>query len=171
MRRTWTVGQLAKLTGLTIRALRFYDGIGLFSPSEYSDAGYRIYTEEDITRLQQILSLKELGMSLDEMKAFVAGDSHSLADTVTLHIARLKERIAVQQKLLRELETVSDRMRRNEPLTVEHYANLMRTMRMNHGQTLDDKKASWNDHLDRLGAYLDEQPPGEPPGQGGTTHD
>lgn len=169
MRRAWTVGQLAKLAGLTIRTLRYYDSIGLFSPSGHSSAGYRLYTEEDISRLQQILSLKELGLSLDEMKAAMAGDRLGLSDTVSLQIERLRDEIRMRQKLLNELETVSDRMRRNEPLTVEHFSNLMRTMRMKHETTIAEKKASWDAHLDRLGAYLDEPP--DEPGQGGTNHD
>jgi DNA-binding transcriptional MerR regulator len=169
MRRAWTVGQLAKLAGLTIRTLRYYDAIGLFSPSGHSDAGYRLYTEEDISRLQQILSLKELGLSLDEMKAAMADDRLGLSDTVSLQIERLRDEIRMRQKLLNELETVSDRMRRNETLTVEHFSNLMRTMRMKHETTIVEKKASWDAHLDRLGAYLDEPP--DEPGQGGTPHD
>lgn len=66
MKRHWKVGELAKLTGLTIRTLRFYDQIGLFSPSAHSDSGHRLYNEADLSRLQQILSLKELGLSLEE---------------------------------------------------------------------------------------------------------
>lgn len=169
MQREWKVGELAKLAGLTIRTLRFYDQIGLFSPSGYTNSGYRLYTETDISRLQQILSLKELGLSLEQIKAVMAGDQLSLIDTVSLQIARLKENIRMQQKLLRELENVSSRMHRNEPLTVENFTKIMRAMRMNHEKYFDEKKASWNLHLDQLGAYLDEYP-GEP-GRGGLNHE
>jgi DNA-binding transcriptional MerR regulator len=51
MKREWKVGELAKLAGLTVRTLRYYDQIGLFSPSGYSDSGHRLYTESDISRL------------------------------------------------------------------------------------------------------------------------
>jgi DNA-binding transcriptional MerR regulator len=169
MQREWKVGELAKLAGLTIRTLRFYDQIGLFSPSGHSNSGYRLYTETDISRLQQILSLKELGLSLEQIKAVMAGDQLSLLDTVSLQIARLKENIRMQQKLLHELENVSSRMHRNEPLSVENFTKIMRTMRMNHEKYFDERKSSWNLHLDQLGAYLDEHP-GEPC-QGGFDHE
>jgi DNA-binding transcriptional MerR regulator len=162
MKRQWKVGELAKLAGITIRTLRFYDQIGLFSPSGYSPSGYRLYTEKDISRLQQILSLKELGLSLEQIKAVMAGDQLSLSDIVTIQIDSLKENIRMQQKLLHELENVSSRMQRNEPFTVEHFMNIMRTMRMNHEKFFAERKSSMDLHLDRLGEYLDEHP--EEPG-------
>ncbi|KQL43613.1 MerR family transcriptional regulator [Brevibacillus choshinensis] len=165
MKRQWKVGELAKMAGITIRTLRFYDQIGLFSPSGYSPSGYRLYTEKDISRLQQILSLKELGLSLEQIKAVMAGDQLSLSDIVTIQIDSLKENIRMQQKLLHELENVSSRMQRNEPFTVEHFMNIIRTMRMNHEKFFAERKSSMDVHLDRLGEYLDEHP--EEPGQGG----
>lgn len=169
MKRQWKVGELAKMAGITIRTLRFYDQIGLFSPSGYSPSGYRLYTEKDISRLQQILSLKELGLPLEQIKAVMAGDQLSLSDIVTIQIDRLKENIRMQQKLLHELEKVSSRMQRNEPFTVEHFMNIMRTMRMNHEKFFAERKSSMDLHLDRLGEYLDEHP--EDSGQGGFDHE
>lgn len=169
MKQEWKVGELAKLAGLTIRTLRYYDQIDLFSPSSYSNSGYRLYTEKDLSRLQQILSLKELGLSLEQIKAVMHGDQLNLFDVVSLQIARLKENIHLQQKLLHELENLSSRMQRNEPLTVESLTTIMRTMRKNHEKYLDERKSSWNIHLDRLGTYLNEHP-GEP-GQGGINHE
>lgn len=55
----WSTGQLAALTGLSIRTLRYYDQIGLFSPSLYTEAGHRRYTSEDMQMLLQILVLKK----------------------------------------------------------------------------------------------------------------
>lgn len=52
---TWTVGQVADVFGVTVRTLHHYDEIGLLTPSERSRAGYRLYTDEDLTRLQQIV--------------------------------------------------------------------------------------------------------------------
>ncbi|MDC0762347.1 MerR family transcriptional regulator [Brevibacillus sp. AG] len=162
MKQQWKVGELAKMAGITIRTLRFYDQIGLFSPSGYSPSGYRLYTEKDISRLQQILSLKELGLSLEQIKAVMAGDQLSLSDIVTIQIDSLKESIRMQQKLLHELEIVSSRMQRNEPFTVEHFMNIIRTMRMKHEKFFAERKSSMDHHLDRLGEYLDEHP--EDPG-------
>src|SRR6478735_1040482 len=110
MKRHWKVGDLAKLTGLTVRTLRFYDQIGLFSPSEQTEAGHRLYNEFDLERLQQILSLKELGLSLDEIKSVLNDDQISPLEIVNLQMARIKEQINQQQKLLEQLQYVSRSM-------------------------------------------------------------
>lgn len=58
------IGELAKRTGLTVRALHHYDAIGLLSPSARSEAGYRLYNEADIARLHRILALRRFGWRL-----------------------------------------------------------------------------------------------------------
>ena len=63
-----TVGEVAKKMGVTVRALQYYDRDGLFSPSCISDGGRRLYSNEDIVKLHQILTLKSLGFSFDEIK-------------------------------------------------------------------------------------------------------
>ena len=63
----FTVGELAKLTGITVRTLHHYDQIGLVQPSDRSDAGYRLYGQADVLRLQQVLLYRELGLPLDQI--------------------------------------------------------------------------------------------------------
>ena len=62
------IGETAAMVGVTIRTLRYYDRIGLLKPAEISEAGYRYYTEREISLLQQILFYRELGFPLDEIK-------------------------------------------------------------------------------------------------------
>ena len=63
-----TVGQVSELAGVSIRTLRYYDKIGLLSPSSRSDAGYRLYSDDDLRRLQQILLFRELEFSLEDIR-------------------------------------------------------------------------------------------------------
>jgi DNA-binding transcriptional MerR regulator len=63
----FTVGELSRLTGITVRALHHYDEIGLVRPSQRSTAGYRLYGDRDVLRLQQVLVLRELGVALDDI--------------------------------------------------------------------------------------------------------
>lgn len=63
-----TVSQVAKLTGISIRTLQYYDEIGLLKPSELTSSGYRLYDDETLQTLQQILFFKELGFQLKEIK-------------------------------------------------------------------------------------------------------
>lgn len=155
MKQLWKVGELAKLTGLTLRTLRFYDQIGLFSPSAYSDSGHRLYNEADLSRLQQILSLKELGLSLEEIKSIVTGGHFSPLQIVSLQIARLKETIRIQQKLLAELESVSDLMLFKQPVTVEDFTKLLEMMKKSQEKMILERWMNWEHRLDLLGDLLD----------------
>ncbi len=58
-KRRWQIGELAKKTGLSVRALRHYDELGPLKPSERSDAGYRLYAEVDVRRLFRIVALRD----------------------------------------------------------------------------------------------------------------
>ncbi|KRF04867.1 MerR family transcriptional regulator [Paenibacillus sp. Soil766] len=155
MKQLWKVGELAKLTGLTIRTLRFYDQINLFSPSAHSESGHRLYNEADLSRLQQILSLKELGLSLDEVKSVLIGEQFSPLEIVSLQIARLKDNIRMEQNLLLELEYVSNLMSLKEPVTVDDFTKLLETMKKSHEKVIIERRMSWERRLDLLGELLD----------------
>src|SRR5262249_54573844 len=64
----YRIQQVARLTGVSVRALHHYDDIGLLRPAERSAAGYRLYSQEDMFRLQQILIGRELGLSLEAIR-------------------------------------------------------------------------------------------------------
>ena len=72
----YTVGRVADLSGVTIRTLHHYDEVGLLSPGGRSAAGYRIYEDPDLERLQRILFYRELGFTLDEISTIV-DDPHT----------------------------------------------------------------------------------------------
>jgi DNA-binding transcriptional MerR regulator len=80
--RRWKVGDLAALTGLTVRTLHHFDEIGLLRPTERTDAGHRLYTADDVRRLYRILALRHLGIPLGEIAASLDGDSGDLAVAV-----------------------------------------------------------------------------------------
>ena len=66
-----TVNEVSKLTGVSVRALQYYDTIGLLKPSGYTEAGYRLYDDTALERLQQILLFKELEFPLKEIKGII----------------------------------------------------------------------------------------------------
>jgi DNA-binding transcriptional MerR regulator len=66
--RTYRVKDVARLAKITVRTLHHYDQIGLLVPSSRTEAGYRLYAEEDLHRLQQILLWRELGLPLEEIR-------------------------------------------------------------------------------------------------------
>ncbi|RDJ56058.1 MerR family transcriptional regulator, partial [Acinetobacter baumannii] len=97
------VGELAKQTGLTVRALHHYDDIGLLQPSARSDAGYRLYTPKDITRLHQIQALRGLGMSLAEIYTVLEDPNLALLPIIDRQIQAIDQRLTEQKKLRNQL--------------------------------------------------------------------
>ena len=114
---SWKVGELAGRTGVSVRTLRYYDEIGLLSPSRRSEGGHRLYTAEDVVRLQRIRSLTQLGFSLREVRGFLDRSDFPLERVIRLHLARLRERIELQRRLCDRLERVSDRLRSGEDVS------------------------------------------------------
>ena len=124
------VGELAKRTGLTVRALHHYDEIGLLRPSLHTGSGHRLYTAVDIARLQQVLSLRQLGFGLDEIRDCLDRPGFSPREVIGLHVARLKERIAMQQRLCERLEAVAARLRSAEEVSADEFIRTIEEMTM-----------------------------------------
>lgn len=73
--KRYTVGELARATGLTVRTLHHYDRIGLLQPTDRSPSGYRLYGREDVRRLYRILALRQLGLGLKDIDARLGQDA------------------------------------------------------------------------------------------------
>lgn len=104
------IGELAKRTGLTVRTLHHYDDIALLSPSARSDAGYRLYNQDDIARLHRILALRRLGMSLADIGTYLTRPDLPLADVVARQIDALGEQIERANALRARLSRLHDRL-------------------------------------------------------------
>jgi DNA-binding transcriptional MerR regulator len=87
--------------------LHHYEKIGLLVPSKRTEAGHRLYSKGEVLRLQQIASLRALGLSLNEIRGLLDEEGHSSTRVIELHIARLKERIEAERKLCERLESVA----------------------------------------------------------------
>ncbi|MCJ1909000.1 MerR family transcriptional regulator [Planococcus ruber] len=132
MKKYWKVGEVAELTGLTIRTLRYYDQICLFSPSQYTESGHRLYTKADLVRLQPILSLKQMGISLEEIQLLLSNpEEQTVAEILQTQISRVKKEIEVQQKLVAELENALSAVHSNRTLSITELTKLMEALKMN----------------------------------------
>ena len=100
------IGDLAKRTGISVRTLHHYDEIGLLSPSHRTEAGHRVYGREEIVRLQQIVSLRQMAFSLEQIRELLGRSDFDAHAVVRGHIARLREQIAEQQELCARLEAL-----------------------------------------------------------------
>ncbi len=92
----WTVNQLSKISGVTVRALHHYDAVGLLKPTQLSESGYRLYDESCLERLGHILMFRELDFSLREIARILDGPSFDRDQVLERQIElfkRKKERL------------------------------------------------------------------------------
>jgi DNA-binding transcriptional MerR regulator len=127
---TWKVGELARETGLTVRTLHHYDQVGLLSPSGRTASGHRLYAPADVARLQQIRSLRELGFSLDEVRAFLERPDASPRRTIRMHLERLREQLEAQRRLCERLEAIAERLDRAEEVSAREFLDTIGMMTM-----------------------------------------
>ena len=90
--------EFAQLTGVTVRALHHYDRLGLLKPHRYSRTGYRLYRADDVARLEQIVALKFIGLSLKQIKNILQSGGGDLATT----LRRQREAIEEKRKRLQQ---------------------------------------------------------------------
>ena len=107
----FTIGQLAKLTGLTVRALHHYDAIGLLVPSQRTGAGYRLYANEEVARLFRIQLLQSVGLTLTEIGDVLRRDGAPLPDLIAQQLALLDEQLEHGLALRRQLVQLQDALR------------------------------------------------------------
>lgn len=105
-----TVHEVSKISGVSIRALHHYDAIGLLKPTKVTEAGYRLYDEDAIGRLHTILMFRELGFSLNDIKAIMDNPDFDLKAALSQHIEMLK----LQRNHIDGLITQAYRMMKGE---------------------------------------------------------
>lgn len=110
----YSIGQLANLAGITIKTLHYYEQLGLLQPQRNEKNGYRVYSNEDIMKLQEITLLKEMGFLLSEIKHIIGPETDPLKwanapgmdkeQAWKAAIARQLEALQVKQEKLRKVE-------------------------------------------------------------------
>lgn len=133
-RRVWKVGELAERTGLTVRTLHHYDAIGLLCPSGRTGSdhgsGHRLYTAADVARLQQILSLKMLGFSLEQIAEYLSRDDYDPRQVVRLHLASVRDRAEELRRLADRLAALSDALDKAEVVSADEFLTTISEMTM-----------------------------------------
>lgn len=100
----YTAGEIAKIAGVSLRTIRFYDEKGLLKPVSYSEAGYRYYNRESLAVLQRILMLKYLGFSLQRIQEIMASRS------MEPQLSEQKELLLQKKRQLEEIISAIERM-------------------------------------------------------------
>ena len=100
--------EFARTSGVTVRTLHHYDRLGLLKPSRYTQAGYRLYSEQDLGRLQQIVTLKFIGLSLKQIKEILNSKSFDLAKALRMQrevISLRREQMDLALKAIQRAES------------------------------------------------------------------
>lgn len=102
--KAYTVNQLAKMAGVSVRTLHHYDHIGLLRPSSRTAAGYRLYERQDLLRLQQILFFKEMDVPLDDIRRILDDPGFDQVRALRQHRTQLESQVTRLTRLLHTLD-------------------------------------------------------------------
>lgn len=105
-----TTSQVAKLTGISVRTLQYYDEINLLNPSQLTSSGYRLYDDEDLKKLQQILFFKELDFKLKEIKAIIGQPDYCQIEVYK----KQKKLLSLKRDRLNRLISLLDKLEKGE---------------------------------------------------------
>ncbi|HEX6006466.1 MAG TPA: MerR family transcriptional regulator [Burkholderiales bacterium] len=141
--KTYTVSQVSRMARVTVRTLHHYDDIGLLIPSQRSDAGYRLYTDSDLQRLQQILLFRELGFALDAIAALLEQPAAERLSALVMQRARLEAELQQTSAVLRAIETAIKNNEGGVSMSAEEFFEGMEDF--NHAQYADEARERWGD--------------------------
>jgi MerR family transcriptional regulator, thiopeptide resistance regulator len=108
--RSYQVKDLAEIAGISVRTLHHYDELGLLVPSARSDSGYRLYSDDDLLRLQQIMVNRELGLPLEEIRRMLDDPGFDRRQALVAQRAELAKRARQTDAMLRAVDAALARL-------------------------------------------------------------
>lgn len=115
----YTVKNLAKLSGVSVRTLHFYDEIGLLKPAYYGENNYRYYEEAQLLTLQQILFFRELGFQLGDIQRILSSPDFDKVSTLEAHRKILEKNLDHTRNLIRTVDKTIAHLRGNQTMKLE----------------------------------------------------
>jgi len=129
----YTTGEMAKLCNVSVRTVQFYDTKGVLHPSDLTEGGRRLYTDNDLTKLRLICTLKAIGLSLDLIKGILESESPGKVLTFLLdeQIKLLGGEIKERQKQLEAINVIKERIQDKTAIPVNSIADIEHIMEKN----------------------------------------
>ena len=129
----YTTGEVAKLCGVTVRTVQYYDTRGILIPTELTEGGRRLYSEEDLNRLKTICFLRELGLPIDSISQLLSEEEPERVISLILEQQEqaLKDEIGERQEKLEKLEALKRGIKSGESFSVEQIGDIAHTMTSN----------------------------------------
>lgn len=126
----YTTGELAKLCGVTVRTVQYYDTRGILVPGELSEGGRRLYSEEDVKRMKVICFLRELGLTINSIRDLLSEEhpEEVIALILDEQEKTLRREAEERQKQLEKLEALRQNIKRVKHLSVESIGDIARIM-------------------------------------------
>ena len=136
--KSYRVKEFAGLTKVTVRALHHYDHIGLLKPSGRTESGYRIYTEQDLVRLQQIVTLKFMGFPLERIKTILARPNFAVRKALGIQIEAVDAEIVRLRRASKAIRRLAEALDRGGRVDWKKVINIMEAIHMS-----DEAKKEW----------------------------
>lgn len=143
-KKLFTTGEFAKKAGVTIRTLRYYDKIGLLVPSSHNELGHRLYSKEDFGKLQKILTLKFIGLSLEDIANIMKYDLDHKDFKKSLEIQKeiMKEKIKHIQSIIKAIDEAADTINFNKEMDWDKFINIISAINSDKNWTQQYENAS-----------------------------
>ena len=153
-----TVGEVAKKMGVTVRTLQYYDKEGLLSPSAESEGGRRLYTDKDLVTLHQIISLKSLGFSLDDIKGRLISleTPADIANALTEQADDIRQKIEQLKVSLSAIEQLKAEVLQMQTVNFKKYADIIVNLQMENDSYYLIKRFD-DDTLDHIRSQFDKE--------------
>ena len=153
-----TVGEVAKKMGVTVRTLQYYDKEGLLSPSAESEGGRRLYTDKDLVALHQIISLKSLGFSLDDIKGRLISleTPADIANALTEQADDIRQKIEQLKVSLSAIEQLKAEVLQMQTVNFKKYADIIVNLQMENDSYYLIKRFD-DDTLDHIRSQFDKE--------------
>ena len=127
----YTTGEIAKLTGITVRTVQYYDSRGILMPSDFSEGGRRLYNEEDLKKLRLICFMRDLDISINNIAEILEAENSEKIISVLLEqkLAMVEEELAEQEKRRDTLLTIQKEMKHYHNFSVDHLGDIAQQMK------------------------------------------
>ena len=136
----YLIREFAKLTRVTVRTLHYYDQVGLLKPSFERPNGYRVYTDADLLKLQQIVTLKFMGFSLEEIRRLLDGKGYEAVKALKVQAEAVRDEIARLREASRAIDQVLARLEKDGRVRKDKLIKIMEVIQMG-----EDVKKTWHE--------------------------
>lgn len=128
----YSCGEFARMAHVTLRTIRYYDKQNILKPSFVSESGARFYTDEDFARLSQILLLKYLGFSLDDIREMTidASDHHFMENSLNIQLKLVRDKIEQMQLVEKAIQDTADAIRTDQTVDWSRMLDLIHLTEM-----------------------------------------